>query len=50
MSGNGVDTTTPQSLSPRAAIGMGMLFLAFGVFPILVAAGLIPRHEADAPP
>src|SRR5207237_3981487 len=38
-----------RQLTPFGAVAMGAVFIASGVFPILVGAGIIPRDDADAP-
>jgi hypothetical protein len=38
-----------RQLTPFGAAAMGAVFIAAGVFPILVGAGVIPRGDADAP-
>ena len=38
-----------RQLTPLGAVAMSAVFIASGVFPILVAAGVIPRGGADAP-
>ena len=38
-----------RQLTPFGAVAIGALFIASGVFPILVGGGTIPRGDADAP-
>lgn len=38
---------TPTPLSPRAAVALGFLFIAMGVFLVLFSVGLVPGAEAS---
>ena len=38
---------TPTPLSPRAAVALGFLFIAMGVFLVLFSVGLMPGAEAS---
>jgi len=42
--------STPSSqLSPRGALMMGLLFIAFGMFPILTGLGILTPTDAGSP-
>jgi hypothetical protein len=51
-----VDPSTPRSgsspsqLTPRGAIAMGILFIVAGIFPVLIALGILRGHLAPGVP
>ena len=44
-----MESREPQHLTPRGATLMGLTFAAFGMFPILVALGLVAPEDTSAP-